>query len=59
MLWTTEAPARSETMATTEDHPSEGVPVGCFPAPNFLLILDFRNYQWILGQQVPTSSVKF
>jgi hypothetical protein len=46
-------------MATTEDHPSEGVPVGCFPAPNFLLILDFRNYQWILGQQVPTSSVKF
>ena len=43
MLWTTEAPARSETKTATHDLPSEGVPVGCFPAPNFLFISGFQK----------------
>uniref|UniRef100_A0A2P2JBV1 Uncharacterized protein n=1 Tax=Rhizophora mucronata TaxID=61149 RepID=A0A2P2JBV1_RHIMU len=39
----TEAPARSETMTTTHDHGSEGVPTGCLPAPNFLFIFRART----------------
>lgn len=37
MLWTTEAPERSETITTTQDQANDGVPVGCDP-PNFLFV---------------------
>jgi hypothetical protein len=42
MLWTTEAPARSETKTATHDLPSEGVPVA-FLLRIFYSFLDFRK----------------
>jgi hypothetical protein len=61
MLWTTEAPARSDTKTATHDLPSEGVPVGCFPAPNFLFISGFQktiNGFWYCNLQVLTFLIK-